>query len=114
MRISDWSSDVCSSDLAEWKSPSAVDPSPHHAAAIRVSPLAALAMAQPTACGYCVARFPEMEKKLASLLEYMIGNCLPCNRSARLEDRKSVEKGKSVSVRLDLGGRRIIKQKKST
>src|SRR3546814_14893339 len=30
------------------------------------------------------------------------------------EDRKSVVSGKSVSVRVDLGGRRIIKQKKST
>src|SRR3546814_2963624 len=29
---------------------------------------------------------------------------------ARLEDRKSVVKGKSVSVRVDLGGRRIIKK----
>src|SRR3546814_17737607 len=28
------------------------------------------------------------------------------------EDRKSVVKGKSVSVRVDLGGRRIIKKKK--
>src|SRR3546814_10785863 len=76
---------------AEWKSPSAVGPSPHHAAAIRVSPLAALAMAQPTACGYCVARFPEIEKKLASLLEYMIGNCLPCNRSARRSEEHTSE-----------------------
>src|SRR3546814_12893375 len=30
------------------------------------------------------------------------------------EDRKSVVSGKSVSVRLDLGGRRIIKKKKKT
>src|SRR3546814_13727736 len=30
----------------------------------------------------------------------------------RLADRKSVVKGKSVSVRVDLGGRRIIKKKK--
>src|SRR3546814_12805305 len=29
------------------------------------------------------------------------------------EDRKSVVSGKSVSVRVDLGGRRIIKKKKS-
>src|SRR3546814_11341171 len=29
-----------------------------------------------------------------------------------LEDRKSVVSGKSVSVRVDLGGRRIIKKKK--
>src|SRR3546814_12227268 len=32
--------------------------------------------------------------------------------SGRARDRKSVEMGKSVSVRVDLGGRRIIKQKK--
>src|SRR3546814_12471963 len=29
------------------------------------------------------------------------------------QDRKSVEKGKSVSVRVDLGGRRSIKKKKN-
>src|SRR3546814_11970509 len=32
-------------------------------------------------------------------------------RSDRARDRKSVVSGKSVSVRVDLGGRRIIKQK---
>src|SRR3546814_10935665 len=32
-------------------------------------------------------------------------------RGADLADRKSVVKGKSVSVRVDLGGRRIIKKK---
>src|SRR3546814_16077736 len=35
-------------------------------------------------------------------------------RRARRGDRKSVLKGKSVSVRVDLGGRRIIKTKKKT
>src|SRR3546814_17865294 len=30
------------------------------------------------------------------------------------KDRKSVEEGKRVSVRVDLGGRRIIKKKKQT
>src|SRR3546814_18526858 len=33
---------------------------------------------------------------------------------AVLEDRKSVVKGKSEAVRVDLGGRRIIKQKNHT
>src|SRR3546814_20083144 len=33
-------------------------------------------------------------------------------RKAAPEDRKSVVSGKSVSVRVDLGGRRIIKKKK--
>src|SRR3546814_11853788 len=32
----------------------------------------------------------------------------------RAADRKSVGEGKSVSVRVDLGGRRIIKKKKKT
>src|SRR3546814_15314736 len=32
----------------------------------------------------------------------------------RAEDRKSVVEGKSVSVRVDIGGRRIIKKKKKT
>src|SRR3546814_16356742 len=33
---------------------------------------------------------------------------------SRQRDRKSVVKGKSVSVRVDLGGRRIIKKKKQS
>ena len=49
---------------AVWKSDSAVAPSPIHADAILVSFLIADAMAQPTAWMYCVARFPEMVKKL--------------------------------------------------
>src|SRR3546814_12879886 len=70
---------------AEWKSPSAVDPSPSQVAAMRVSPLIALAIAQPTACGHCVARFPLIEKKLCSRLEYMIGNWRPFSLSALFE-----------------------------
>src|SRR3546814_11335716 len=46
------------------------------------------------------------------------GNCAPStsrrsgNDRKRTLDRKSVVEGKSVSVRVDLGGRRIIKKKK--
>src|SRR3546814_17000569 len=40
-------------------------------------------------------------------------HCFPqSGRSLQLPDRKSVVEGKSVSVRVDLGGRRIIKKKK--
>src|SRR3546814_974345 len=44
------------------------------------------------------------------------GHAQPPFRSSRLigaerQDRKSVVQGKSVSVRVDLGGRRIIKKK---
>src|SRR3546814_18475003 len=35
-------------------------------------------------------------------------------RCSTSRDRKSVVSGKSVSVRVDLGGRRIIKKKKTT
>src|SRR3546814_12330091 len=38
---------------------------------------------------------------------------LTFRRSCREGDRKSVVSGKSVSVRVDLGGRRIIKKKKT-
>src|SRR3546814_20240080 len=94
MRISDWSSDVCSSDLAslvvrvkmptiptrEWKQ------MPFFMVAASHSPL---------------LDFPARES--SSVLNIL----------AALEDRKSVVLGKSVSVRVDLGGRRSIKKKKT-
>src|SRR3546814_17435868 len=48
------------------------------------------------------------------LLPFIV--CPPRRSSAAfplLQDRKSVVSGKSVSVRVDLGGRRIIKKKQS-
>src|SRR3546814_13490633 len=72
MRISDWSSDVCSSELS---------------AGIEFCPIAILAQA------------------VSSTLTALSGSCRT--------DRKSVAYGKSVSVRVDLGGRRIIKKKMS-
>src|SRR3546814_13060908 len=78
MRISDWSSDVCSSDLAEasWRGRSHVLCTAGRGALIR--PLHICGIAKPVmhAC----------------------------------HDRKSVVWGTSVSVRVDLGGRRIIQK----
>src|SRR3546814_5691549 len=74
MRISDWSSDVCSSDLVE----------------LLVELRDAL----------------EAQLRDAGKLEWALEDF------AALADRKSVVSGKSVSVRVDLGGRRIIKKKK--
>ena len=71
--------------MAEWKSLSAVEPSPIQAAAMLSSPLIAEAIAQPTACTNCVARLPEIEKKPCSFEEYMIGSCRPFSGSRRLE-----------------------------
>src|SRR3546814_20246647 len=102
MRISDWSSDVCSSDLLEnqlKRDTYAVDTS-------------------------TVRKYFEFERTLAGLLDITAAiydlKYTPVSNDPRVwhadvkvfEDRKSVVSGKSVSVRVDLGGRRIIKQKK--
>src|SRR3546814_14289734 len=88
MRISDWSSDVCSSDLRNkdiWL------PEPE-------------------------------ERQLHPSKQDQIGEKRRRNgpdedrkdrQSLRKRDRKSVVSGKSVSVRVDLGGRRISKKQKS-
>jgi hypothetical protein len=68
-----------------WKSASAVAPSPIHAEAMRVSPLMALAIAQPTAWMNWVARFPDMVKKPARRTEYMTGSCRPLSGSRSLD-----------------------------
>src|SRR3546814_17187990 len=100
MRISDWSSDVCSSDL-----------------------LASL----PAAVRQAVQDFYRAnEDWLARVLEQgaregslrVPGDLRTAARSTfaalpgSLVDRKSVVSGKSVSVRVDLGGSRNIKKKR--
>src|SRR3546814_18537365 len=91
LRISDWSSDVCSSDLdrsgsARFPGASPVRPAPPRIAARRIT----LMTDDDTPHG--------------------LGRGL----TTYGEDRKSVVQGKSVSVRVDIGGRRIIKNKNTT
>src|SRR3546814_17259648 len=84
MRISDWSSDVCSSDLP-W---SAVHPVRQVLCLLRSPVLQCLSIAHQNTVCWCVAIH---------------------TRAARsFQDRKSVVSGKSVSVRVDIGGRRIL------
>src|SRR3546814_14761314 len=99
MRISDWSSDVCSSDLGGtkelltnalrtclWVDDGEVDQ------AIGIAPLGRI---------------------IEACRIYREGAGRDAQKEARKpQDRKSVVEGKSVSVRVDLGGRRIIKKKK--
>src|SRR3546814_2447413 len=88
MRISDWSSDVCSSDLSpivtrHWSWPGTGQLSPRrsaHPATVECSP---------------------------TTLHEARYRCRV--RVGRRQDRKSVESGKSVSVRVALGGRLHIK-----
>src|SRR5438045_6365889 len=71
--------------IAEWKSPSAVAPSPTQPMQMRLSPLIAAAIDQPTACGNCVAGLPEIGKKPCALAGYMIGSWRPLSFSALFE-----------------------------
>src|SRR3546814_13887375 len=109
MRISDWSSDVCSSDLkrraraeqrgrcqGDWGAGPG-DPAldrRHHTPATG-------AFAGPASRRPCTHRYNAGNTRRVSKVEEMT------------PDRKRVVKGKSVAVRVDLGGRRTI-TKKST
>src|SRR3546814_12290183 len=92
MRISDWSSDVCSSDLGCTSTS---------------------APTSPTGCSTCsttsacpMRRGPTWPARPAPPRER------PPPPPPRWGDRKRVLEGKSVSGRVDLGGRRLIKKTK--
>src|SRR3546814_12582143 len=89
MRISDWSSDVCSSDLHEGAG---------HTADIGHGEISEQA-----------GRQDEMAEGVAEDAPFAGQRAV----HQQQPDRKSVVSGKRVSVRVDLGGRRIIKKKKS-
>src|SRR3546814_12524313 len=91
MRISDWSSDVCSSDLIE------PPDQPHQQRIVGHLPCAP----HPRAGGRVEAEAPGVDA---------VGDH---HQPVGGIDRKSVVKGQSVSVSVDLGGRRIL-QKKTT
>src|SRR3546814_19804005 len=105
MRISDWSSDVCSSDLSLSRVMAAVVPDEHRMAAAAYRRLWA---------AY------EENRDLILMGAYRPGNdpvideAVPRRQEILdfIRDRKSAVSGESVSVRVDLGGRRIIKNKK--
>src|SRR3546814_14716772 len=99
MRISDWSSDVCSSDLLLFVMLVGVPGlPPAHALMDRSDVLGAEFGQRRGRNGQHHAGIP-IEAGLQDL-----------DGHAR-RDRKSVVEGKSVSVRVDLGGRRILKKK---
>src|SRR3546814_12241945 len=95
MRISDWSSDVCSSDLVYLDLDTVV-----------AGDLAPLAGWDAGPFGLC-ANFTRLAGHSAWPCRY--GSCV---MSLAEGDWKSGVSGKSVSVRVDLGGRRIIEKKK--
>src|SRR3546814_16648639 len=113
MLISDWSSDVCSSDLLEpdeavvdRTATRFLDPGPEARAYWNES---VVGLTQRIAAGEAdkvvLARRVQAESEGSFELKDVL---------ERLRDRKSVVSGKSVSVRDDLGGRRRLKKKKKT
>src|SRR3546814_15523052 len=84
MRISDWSSDVCSSDLFDFLA----IPAAHLRTGIAEREVDDIAGSK------------ELAHQLQAVAFVHPG----------IQDRKSVVSGQSVSVRVDLGGRRIIKK----
>src|SRR3546814_13492385 len=101
MRISDWSSDVCSSDLFDWTLDGCgsmpFETRGRGMAFVRDGDVNTLARPLRAAQMIPIALAQQLLVDLAG-------------RGQR--DRKSVVSGKSVSVRVDLGGRSIIKKKK--
>src|SRR3546814_15369772 len=100
MRISDWRSDVCSSDLPRKSAPIRTNECQSYGATCRIRDLH---LVGPTAL---FLRGLGGDRRAGSIVARE--DLLP------REDRKSVVTGKSVSVRVDLGGRRIIKKKEHT
>src|SRR3546814_15494844 len=94
VRISDWSSDVCSSDL------------PRRAARRVIRPRRRDCCGSPRRLR---ARHPV--RRRATDPRYRAASAARPVRVLRATDRKSVGWGKSVSVRVDLGGSRIMKKK---
>src|SRR3546814_18643439 len=94
MRIRDWSSDVCSSDLGEVQEGVGPDE-------LRVV----------DAAGARRHADRRVRRRAAERHDVRVGDDV----AVRLEeDRKSVGSGKRVSVRVDLGGRRLITKKNNT
>src|SRR3546814_19211526 len=102
MRISDWSSDVCSSDLATSDEPV----------------VAVVRVVQGFGGGdHVVQILGERDTRVLEYLGIPVGDPVVdvegqgIDPAVRLRDRRSVVQGKRVSVRVDLGYSRLIKKK---
>src|SRR3546814_17115668 len=104
MRISDWSSDVCSSDLLELNR-LCKDALRTY---LNVSALAEPAQEEEESKDEMTR--PADASKSAKAQENVFASRIT-HFCGRIEDRKSVVEGQSVSVRVDLGSDRILKKK---
>src|SRR3546814_20543366 len=104
MRISDWSSDVCSSDLRT--------PAPRHIRRFRANRAAdMLGATRAITDAQLVPVVVRIEHREC------VGEMLHVpddRRAGEMQDRKSVALGERGSVRVDLGGRSIMNNNKQT
>src|SRR3546814_19169089 len=101
MRISDWSSDVCSSDL-----------NPSNSQLTGTIPSVGWRQFEFSARNNFIAGGrTELEIEFQRLESIFYSNFFALVQHQHFIDRKSVVLGKSVSLRVDLGGRSIIKKK---
>src|SRR3546814_16645882 len=105
MRISDWSSDVCSSDLRDDSPLDAVDETGEIAELGRRR-----RQLRPTRQSQRLALVEALD--LGERVDLGLDQVGDAREHRRPLDRKSVVSGKSVSVRVDIGCRRFIKKKK--
>src|SRR3546814_13701523 len=112
MRISDWSSDVCSSDLTMTRLLLLLSVWLLAVAATPFDPFAKARIDEHSGAQIPLSgAFTDQQGGKVTLAE--LGGGKPIFLVPVLHaDRKSVVKGTSVSVRLDHGGSRIIKKKK--
>src|SRR3546814_20357016 len=106
MRISDWSSDVCSSDLDRLLVSARIGAAGDGALALFI--------VDPQAAGVGIERYRTLDGRGAadiSLSGVLVAAGALLGAGGDAGDRKSVVSGKSVSVRVGLGGHRIIKKK---
>src|SRR3546814_20996905 len=103
MRISDWSSDVCSSDLG-------LRPGGAKPQAGRDCPFGGGGAEAPLAIQTRSRRGDRTARPRPRTSAFRSGAAVRPRHPAR----KSVVSGKSVSVRVDLGGRRIITKKNTS
>src|SRR3546814_18959974 len=110
MRISDWSSDVCSSDLIH-------DPEPAQEQGVDLGGQDQRERVDPEDDGELLLTdtetFLEDERSSGDVGDHR-GHHQSTAQGDGQEDRKSVVAGKGVSVRLYLGGRRSIKKQSKT